>query len=83
MVYTSSQRLSGYTKAYQAAGMEVNPSLMEYSDYTVEGGYEAFMCIIKRNPDMTAAFVTNYEMTLGSIIAINELCSKYRGICRL
>ena len=28
--------------------------------------------LLSQNPDMTAVFVTNYEMTLGAIIAANE-----------
>ena len=29
--------------------------------------------LVTRNPDMTAIFVSNYEMTMGAIIEINEL----------
>ena len=28
------------------------------------------------NPDMTAVFVTNYEMTMGAVIGVNELALK-------
>ena len=27
----------------------------------------------QKNPDMTAVFVTNYEMTMGAMIGVNEL----------
>ena len=29
--------------------------------------------LVSKNPDMTAVFVSNYEMTMGAIIEINEL----------
>lgn len=29
--------------------------------------------LICKNPEMTAVFVTNYEMTMGAVIAVNEL----------
>ena len=28
---------------------------------------------MQKNPDMTAVFVTNYEMTMGAMIGVNEL----------
>lgn len=29
--------------------------------------------LVKENPDMTAVFVTNYEMTMGAVIGLNEM----------
>lgn len=29
--------------------------------------------LVADNPDMTAVFVTNYEMTMGAVIGMNEL----------
>ncbi|WRS28633.1 LacI family DNA-binding transcriptional regulator [Oscillospiraceae bacterium MB08-C2-2] len=71
-VYTSQQRLLGYSQIMLANGLLQDASLVVYSDYSVQGGYESMKRLLRR-PGMTAAFVTNYEMTLGAIIALNEL----------
>ena len=36
-------------------------------------GYMAVEELVKENPDMTAVFVTNYEMTMGAVIGLNEM----------
>ena len=72
-VYTSHCRLSGYRKALEEAGIEPDEELIVYSDYTVQGGYTGVRHLVRTRENMTALFITNYEMTLGGIIAINEL----------
>lgn len=72
-IYTSRCRLLGYKKALEEAGLEVDESLILYSDYTTQGGYASVRQLLTSRTDMTALFITNYEMTLGGIIAINEL----------
>ncbi len=74
-VFTSMQRLSGYSAAFNTAGLTTNAEHMLHTDYTVQGGYEAMRKLLK-NTDCTAVFVTNYEMTLGAMIAINEMGRK-------
>ena len=34
--------------------------------------------LVENNPDMTAVFVTNYEMTMGAVIGLNELGIRIR-----
>ncbi|WP_312644176.1 LacI family DNA-binding transcriptional regulator [Hydrogenoanaerobacterium sp.] len=72
-VFTSQQRLLGYNQAFIKNGLIPDGELVEYSDYTVQGGYESIKLMLACHRDLTAVFVTNYEMTLGAIIAINEL----------
>lgn len=71
-VFTSQQRLLGYHQELLKNGLIPAPELAEYSDYTVQGGYESMKRLLTL-PELTAVFVTNYEMTLGAIIAVNEL----------
>ena len=71
-VYTSKQRLLGYNQALIQQEAFPDRGLVEFSDYTVEGGYRSARELFRRNPDMSALFVTNYEMTLGTILAVNE-----------
>ena len=72
-VYTSQQRLIGYKNALSKIGIKANDENIIQANYTVEGGYEGMKKLISENKDMSATFVTNYEMTLGAIIAINEM----------
>lgn len=71
-VFTSQHRLQGYKNALAEYGIVPAEQLIAYSDYTVQGGYESMYSLLSANNGMTAVFVTNYEMTLGSIIAANE-----------
>ncbi len=71
-VYTSELRLKGYKSALEKHGVEINEELICFGDYTTQGGYENTRQLIKNNPEMTALFVTNYEMTIGTIIYANE-----------
>lgn len=72
-VFTAQERLEGYCKAHEEAGIPVRESLICHGDYTIQGGVQALEELVKRNPDMTAVFVTNYEMTMGAVIGVNEL----------
>lgn len=72
-ISTAQERLEGYYKAHEEAGIAVQESLIYYGDYTIPGGVKAIEALVKDNPDMTAVFVTNYEMTMGAVIGINEL----------
>lgn len=71
-VYTSHQRLIGYKQAFEKSGLEYDSSFISFGEYTVHGGHESINKLLAAHSDMTAVFVTNYEMTLGAIIAINE-----------
>ncbi len=72
-VSTAKERLEGYCKACRDAGIPVRESLIYHGDYTIQGGVQALETLVNRNQDMTAVFVTNYEMTLGAVIGLNEL----------
>ena len=46
--------------------------LVVYGGYTMEGGHEAMNTLLDRNPELTGVFVSNYEMTVGAMLALNE-----------
>lgn len=52
--------------------LEINKKMIQFSNYKIEGGYNSFNKLLNLEEPPTAIFITNYEMTLGSIIAINE-----------
>ena len=74
MIFTAQERLEGYNaKLCVKAGIPVRDSLISHGDYTIQGGVRELEKLVQNNPDMTAVFVTNYEMTMGAIIGVNEL----------
>ena len=70
-VYTAKERKAGYEDAMRKAGV-YDESFVKKGELSVDGGYSATKEILAEIPDVQAIFVTNYEMTIGSIIAINE-----------
>ena len=72
-ISTAQERLSGYCSALEKHGIPVDPSLIYYGDYTIQGGVRALESLVRNNPEMTAVFVTNYEMTMGAVIGVNEM----------
>ena len=72
-IFTAEERLEGYYTALKKAGISIKNSLVYRGDYTIQGGVRGLEQLVRENPDMTAVFVTNYEMTMGAMIGVNEL----------
>lgn len=72
-ISTAQERLEGYCKAHEKHGMAVQESLIYHGDYTIQGGVKGIEELVAKNSHMTAVFVTNYEMTMGAVIGVNEL----------
>ena len=72
-VFTAQERMAGYCKALESAGIPVRESLIWHGDYTIQGGVRGLEELVQNNLEMTAVFVTNYEMTMGAMIGVNEL----------
>ncbi|NLI20800.1 MAG: LacI family transcriptional regulator [Clostridiales bacterium] len=71
-IYTTQKRRDGYLNAYAEFSLTPREELIRFSDYTMEGGYAAMKRLISLPQRPTAVFVTNFEMTLGAMIALNE-----------
>lgn len=71
-IYTSRTRLKGYRAALREYGVRPEGKWIAYGDYTLKGGYRQICRLLEDPAGMTAVFVTNYEMTLGTLIALNE-----------
>lgn len=72
-VYTAEERMAGYYEALKDAGVEPDEKLVLHGDYTIASGASCMRKLVEQNRDMTAVFVSNYEMTMGAIIEVNEL----------
>lgn len=72
-VFTATERLAGYWQALTRHGIEPEESLVCQGNFTITGGADCMKQLITNNREMTAVFVSNYEMTMGAIIEANEL----------
>lgn len=71
-IFTAQERLKGYLRVHEDYNLEIDSSLVKYGDYQVESGYNLLIELFYSENPPSAVFVTNYEMTLGAIMAINE-----------
>lgn len=71
--YTGSERFKGYRKSMEKAGIEV-PEKYMYSGRThsTELGYNSMKELLKLKDRPSAVLSTNYEVSLGVIMALNE-----------
>lgn len=74
-IFTAAERLGGYRDALEDAG-SFNGEYVYDGGLSVEGGYLAMKELLRAHPEITGLFVTNYEMTIGAIIALNEAGKK-------
>ncbi|MCD8013243.1 MAG: LacI family transcriptional regulator [Lachnospiraceae bacterium] len=72
-VFTAQERLKGYRQMLQESGIEIDERLIFRGDYTMESGVRGLEHLVQENPDMTAVFATNYELTMGAVIGANEV----------
>jgi len=71
-ICTSIERLKGYIRVHEDYSMKIDESLIKKGDNDVESGYICLNQLLDLNFPPTAVYVTNYEMTLGAIMALNE-----------
>lgn len=78
-IFTAQERFRGYKNALDKAGIDLEDRLIYQGDYTISSGAKGLETLVKENPDMTAVFVTNYEMTMGAVIGANEIAINIPG----
>jgi LacI family transcriptional regulator len=71
-IYTARERLKGYQRVHEDYGMTIEPDLVARGDYRVESGFRLMSDFITRQNPPSAVFITNYEMTMGAVMALNE-----------
>lgn len=71
-VYTTQERLKGYIRVHEDYSLQIDDRLIKFGNYDVESGYNLLLRLLEEVPPPSAVFVTNYEMTVGAVMAVNE-----------
>jgi DNA-binding LacI/PurR family transcriptional regulator len=77
--FETQQRYNGYAAALQASGLEINPALVTYGEWTNESGAAQAKQILAAAPDVDAIFANSDLMAIG---AINHLQAQGRCVPR-
>lgn len=70
---TAIERYQGYGKALSDAGIDEDQSLVGFGNNFSSGAYRQARRFLKMADRPSAVFATNYDTTLGALMAINEL----------
>ena len=70
--YTGIERYKGYREAMEDIGIEINENYIYPGQHSIEHGYESMRRLLKQKDKPTAVLTTNYEVTLGTVMAVNE-----------
>lgn len=72
--HVASLRFEGYRKALNDAGLDFDPSLVQFPNtWFEEGGYDSAKIFMKLSNPPTAIFCANDELAIGALEAIKEL----------
>lgn len=72
--YTASaDRLAGYRKALEAAGLPFNAELVRYGNFTPQSGMQAMAELASLKPAPTAVFVASDTVALGALQCLRRL----------
>ncbi len=70
--YTGWERYKGYLEAMEQAGLEVLEDYCRIGAHTIEFGHESMQKLLELEDRPTAVLMTNYETSLGAVMAVNE-----------
>jgi len=69
---TMSERQKGFLSTFPESDSDYSVHTLD-TNFTIDGGYHAVNKLLTAPHEITALFCTNYELTLGAVVAINEL----------
>ncbi|QGP93237.1 Catabolite control protein A [Neomoorella glycerini] len=72
-VTTGEERYRGFLRVFEDYNLPVDESLIYTGDFSTESGYELMKELMSLPEPPPAVFVANYYMTIGAMMAINEL----------
>jgi len=71
--YTGRERLAGYRKALEAAGLPFQENLVELGKFRVDDAYNATLRLMNARMPPTAVFSSNNQMVIGVMKALRDL----------
>jgi len=71
-ISTAADRVAGYRRALQEAGLETQAELVCYGEYTQESGYQMAQKALALTPRPTALFAANNFIAIGALRALRE-----------
>ncbi len=71
--YSAVERVKGYLRVFDDYRIEVDERYILYGKYEIDSGYKNMKALLEMEDRPTAVLATNYEITIGSLKAINEL----------
>lgn len=72
-VTTGQERYRGFRRVFEDYNMAVSEDLILTGNFTTESGYALMKKFLESPKPPEAVFVANYYMTIGALLAINEL----------
>ena len=72
-IYTSAQRCQGFRLGMAERGLLADERFIVETSGTVQGGHDACIALLKKYPQITAIIATDDKMTVGCMVAVNEL----------
>ena len=70
--YTGRERFNGFMEAMRDAGLEVPMDYQVRGTHSITSGYNGMKKLLTPKDRPTAVFMSNYEITLGAMLAISE-----------
>ncbi len=70
---TMRERLAGFRQALSEASIPLSPDCVAESQLSIEAGREAAIQILSQSARPTALFINNNLLSLGALLAINEI----------
>ncbi|MEY8332270.1 LacI family DNA-binding transcriptional regulator [Lachnospiraceae bacterium 47-T17] len=70
--YTGWERYKGFVEAMEQAGISVPEEYCRIGVHTIEFGHESMLRLLELPDRPTAVLMTNYETSLGAVMAVNE-----------
>lgn len=72
-IFTGNDRYKGYRAALKKAGIESPKEYLRLGHHTVAYGYQSMKELMQLDDRPTAIFMTNYDINIGTIMAMNEM----------
>lgn len=70
--YTGIERYEGFSQVMKKAGVQIPEKYSKEGVHSIEHGYDSMKELLELPDKPAAVFMTNYEITLGAIMALQE-----------